>query len=660
MKNEWNELEAAAFEAAPGTLIYAARLLSRDESLGLYGGGNLSAKQAAHNLAGEVEELLFIDHGRQTPSTIQADGFTTLRPLSLAGLVKLKELPATVLVNEIACSRSVAAAPVPPVNALLHAVLPYRVILLTRPDAVLAIANTSAGTQRLRQLYGASLPVAEYAPSGLALAKACRQVLLEGDPLKLDGIFVQYQGLLTFGETARQAYEHLVDRVTRAEQYLENHNAWHVPWSPETGGFQRPVTDKPIRQELAALRQAVSNLAGRPLILSVQDDPELLSLCRRSDLAAITHSGPVVADHAVHTKRLPLIGRDVEAYRAAGEQAIIASGAELPQGYDFGPRIILDPELGLCALGRNARQAALAGRIYRQTMRTARRANALGACQSLPYQALLEAEASASQDSGEPGVTTEALFAGEIALVTGGASGIGKACVESLLARGAAVMNLDINPAVTTQYDRPDTLGMVCDLTDENAILEAFETLAQAFGGLDMLVLNAGIFPAGCRIEALSLEEWQRVMRINLDSNLVLLREAYPLLKHSPRGGRVVVNASKNVLAPGAGAAAYSSSKAAVTQMARVAALEWGKDRIRVNQIHPDAIFDTGIWTEDVLKARAAHYGMTVQQYKTRNVLGVELNSRYVGELVAEMLGPRFEKITGAQIPVDGGSDRVI
>jgi NAD(P)-dependent dehydrogenase (short-subunit alcohol dehydrogenase family) len=149
-------------------------------------------------------------------------------------------------------------------------------------------------------------------------------------------------------------------------------------------------------------------------------------------------------------------------------------------------------------------------------------------------------------------------------------------------------------------------------------------------------------------------------MRINLDSNLVVLREGHTLLKHSPKGGRVLVNASKNVLAPGAGAAAYSSSKAAVTQMARVAALEWGKDRIRVNMIHPDAIFDTGIWTEEVIQARAAHYGMTVQQYKTRNILGVELNSRFVAELVVDMLGPRFEKITGAQIPVDGGSDRVI
>jgi rhamnose utilization protein RhaD (predicted bifunctional aldolase and dehydrogenase)/NAD(P)-dependent dehydrogenase (short-subunit alcohol dehydrogenase family) len=659
MKNEWNGLEAAAYEEKLGELVYVRRLLGKDETLGVYGGANTSAKLTSPNLVSEAEEILFIDNGTQEGNSITRDGFTALRREPLAKLSKLKSLPAAVLENEIACSRTMAASPVPPDDALLHATLPYRYILMTRPDAVLAIANTPTGTQRLQQLYGESLPVVEYAPSGLPLAKACFQVLPDNELDKLSGIFVRYQGLLTFGETAHQAYEGLVDLVTRAERYLEDHGAWHVSVTPGTVDFQ-PVPGKTVRQELATLRKAVSNLAGRPLILSLQVDAESLSFCRRSDLAALTQSGPVIAEHVNITKHLPLIGRDVDAYRVACEQAIIASSAELPRGYDLAPRILLDPELGLFAMGRTASQAALAGRIFRHTIGIILRANALEACQSLPLQALITAESPASQEVGETELSPDIMFMGEIALVTGGASGIGKACVESLLARGAAVVNLDINPSVTTLFNRPDYIGLVCDLTDEGAILSSFESLAKAFGGLDMLVLNAGIFPAGCRIESLTLAEWQRVMRINLDSNLVLLREAHPLLKHSPRGGRVVVNASKNVLAPGAGAAAYSSSKAAVTQLARVAALEWGKDHIRINQVHPDAIFDTGIWTEDVLKARAAHYGMTVQQYKTRNVLGVELNSYYVGELVAEMLGPRFEKITGAQIPVDGGSDRVI
>ncbi|MFZ5821769.1 MAG: SDR family NAD(P)-dependent oxidoreductase [Chloroflexota bacterium] len=251
-------------------------------------------------------------------------------------------------------------------------------------------------------------------------------------------------------------------------------------------------------------------------------------------------------------------------------------------------------------------------------------------------------------------------FNGEIALVTGGASGIGKAIVQSLFERGAAVVNMDVNPAVENLLDSPRYLGVCIDLTDETALDSAFVALVHAFGGLDMLVLNAGIFPPGIRIEALGMDEWRKVMAINLDPNLSVLRRAHPLLKRAPRYGRVVINASKNVLAPGAGAVAYSSSKAAVTQMGRVAALEWAKDGVRVNMIHPDQVFDTGIWTKEVLEARAAHYGMTVEQYKRRNLLGVEINSRYVGEFVANMLGPMFEFVTGAQIPIDGGSDRVI
>lgn len=253
-----------------------------------------------------------------------------------------------------------------------------------------------------------------------------------------------------------------------------------------------------------------------------------------------------------------------------------------------------------------------------------------------------------------------AMFSGEVALVTGGASGIGKAIVTSLHERGAAVINMDISPAVEGLLQGPRYLGIKIDLADETALDSAFKLAMDSFGGLDMLVLNAGIFPPGIRIESLGMEDWRKVMSINLDPNLSMMRRAHPFLKRAPRYGRVVINASKNVLAPGAGAVAYSSSKAAITQMGRVAALEWAKDGVRVNIVHPDQVFDTGIWTQEVLQARAAHYGMSVEQYKRRNLLGVEINSRYVGEFVANMLGPMFEFITGAQIPIDGGSDRVI
>jgi NAD(P)-dependent dehydrogenase (short-subunit alcohol dehydrogenase family) len=251
-------------------------------------------------------------------------------------------------------------------------------------------------------------------------------------------------------------------------------------------------------------------------------------------------------------------------------------------------------------------------------------------------------------------------FAGEAALVTGAASGIGKACVAALLARGAAVVGLDLNPAITTLHQRADFLGIQCDVTNEPAVKEALAAATRAFGGLDMLVLNAGVFPAGTKLSELRTDEWRRVMQVNLDANFILLRECHGLLRLAPRKGRVVIIGSKNVPAPGPGAAAYSASKAAVNQLGRVAALEWGGDGIRVNTLHPDAVFDTASWTDEVLCARAAHYGMTVEEYKRRNVLKTDVMSSDVAELAAEMCGPAFSKTTGAQVPVDGGNERVI
>jgi NAD(P)-dependent dehydrogenase (short-subunit alcohol dehydrogenase family) len=253
------------------------------------------------------------------------------------------------------------------------------------------------------------------------------------------------------------------------------------------------------------------------------------------------------------------------------------------------------------------------------------------------------------------------VFSGEVVLVTGAASGIGKACVQAFLARGAAVVGLDINPDISdTGGQRADFLGLTCDITSAEAVAEALDAGVKAYGGVDMLVVNAGIFPGGRRIDELADEEWRRVQHINVDANLALMRLCHPLLKLAPNGGRVVVIGSKNVPAPGPGAAAYSASKAALTQLARVAALEWGAERIRVNVIHPNAVFDTGLWTDEVLASRAAQYGISVEDYRKNNVLKVPVNSADVAEMAAEMCGPLFAKTTGAQVPVDGGNDRVI
>jgi NAD(P)-dependent dehydrogenase (short-subunit alcohol dehydrogenase family) len=449
----------------------------------------------------------------------------------------------------------------------------------------------------------------------------------------------------------------MITLVGRAEDYLRTQGAWDVQFPSHT------APDAARGLELAALRKELSSVAGFPVVMVRHADSKSLAFAQRQDLPTIAQQGPATPDHVIRTKRVPLLGRDVAAYasnyRSYFEQHE-PMAKERKSMLDAAPRVVLDPHLGMCALGRSAKDAAVVAEIYSHTMDVISRATLLGGYRALPAKDIFDVEywdleQAKLKKGGKP-----AAFAGEIALVTGAASGIGKACVDALLSRGAAVVGLDLNPSITGMYQRPDFLGIACDVGSEDQLRNALQRTANAFGGLDMLVLNAGIFPAGCRVESLASDQWRRVMQINLDANFHLMREAHPYLRLAPRCGRVVIVGSKNVAAPGPGAAAYSASKAALNQLARVAALEWGADGIRVNSVHPNAVFDTGLWTEEVLASRAQHYGLSVDAYKKNNVLGVEVSSRDVAELAVEMCGPLFAKTTGSQVPVDGGNDRVI
>ena len=218
---------------------------------------------------------------------------------------------------------------------------------------------------------------------------------------------------------------------------------------------------------------------------------------------------------------------------------------------------------------------------------------------------------------------------------------------------------LDINPSIADMFNSAGVLGLVCDITDDESIQSTIEAGVAAFGGIDILVSNAGSFPASATIDQLGSDTLKQTMELNFNGHVSFMRICAPFLKVgcSPS---VVLMTSKNVPAPGPGAGAYSAAKAALTQMGRVAALEMGADGIRVNMLHPNAVFDTGIWTDEVLQSRADNYGMTVDEYKRNNVLGTEVTSQDVAGLVLSVCGESFAKTTGAQVPIDGGNERVI
>ena len=327
---------------------------------------------------------------------------------------------------------------------------------------------------------------------------------------------------------------------------------------------------------------------------------------------------------------------------------------------DAAPRVILDKEFGLCAIGKNMTEIKIISDLYEHTMECILRAEKLGGWKALPASDIFDLEYWDLEQAKLKNNVELLEFQGEVVLITGAASGIGKACVDSFLMRGATVVGIDKDISIENISSHSNYLGLVCDITDETAILEMLETSVRHFGGIDMVILNAGIFPSGKKVSKLSSSEWDKVFSVNLHANFSLLREVHPILKLAPNRGRVVVIGSKNVSAPGPGAAAYSASKAALNQLMRVLSMEWASDGIRLNALHPNAVFDTGIWTDEVLESRAKSYGLTIEEYKINNLLGVEIRSEDVSELAAEMCGSLFSKTTAAQLPVDGGNERVI
>ena len=657
MKTLWSDREARAYRTPLALRVYTSRLLGRDRSLVLHGGGNTSVKLTETNILGVPEDVLYVKGSGWDLETIEEPGFAPVRLEYVIRLAHLDRLSDPDMVNELQAQKLRASAPAPSVETLLHAILPFRYVDHTHADAVLAVTNTADGRRRIEDIYGDTAVVIPYVMPGFDLARLCVLEFPRRRSANAIGMILMNHGVFTFADSAQESYERMIALVDRAERYLKERKAWILPSGKPVRGAERLAID------IARLRRDLSAVAGFPMIVTTSQSAAALRFCRSPEAAALAAQGPATPDHSIRTKRIPLVGRDVHKYASDYERYFKthAAKAQAPKTMlDPAPRVILDPQLGLCAAGRSLRDAQIAVELYEHNIEIIRRAAALGNYRALPARDVFDVEYWDLEQAKLKLAGKTAEFGGEIALVTGGASGIGRACVDALLERGAGVVALDINPAVANPTGHPAYFGVQCDVTDAAAVGAALEAAVRRFGGLDMLVLNAGIFPHEAPLAALETDLWRSVMAVNVEANLALLKACHPLLALAPNGGRVVIIGSKNVAAPGPGASAYSASKAALTQIARLAALEWGKDRVRVNVVHPDAVFDTGLWKEEVLQARAARYGLSVEQYKARNVLQTSVRSADVAQLVCAMCGSPFSRTTGAQVPIDGGNERVI
>ncbi|MEC9086000.1 MAG: bifunctional aldolase/short-chain dehydrogenase [Pseudomonadota bacterium] len=659
MKNLWNKSNAAACNSVLDLRVYSSRLLGAEPSLVLHGGGNTSVKAEFTNVFSESVPALYVKGSGWDLRTIKAAGFPPVDLDYLRRLGALADLSDTDMMRQLRLALLDPAGPTPSVEAILHALIPCKYVDHTHADAVVTLSNTPNGTELLQDLFGDEVLILPYTMPGFVLARQVADATLNVDWECLKGIVLLHHGIFTFHEEAEQSYSNMINLVSMAEKRLATRSV-----------SLRPISHRGVLGQeelaLAKLRKAASLLFGAAVLVQWDKSDTAREFAALENADELIQRGPLTPDHSIHTKPFGAVFRGnlssdlaqfAELYRVYFDSHCLSEHQIL----DLVPRFGVWLGKGMIYLAANAKRLQIVRDISTHTLSAIQKAEAFGGWDALPRQDLFAVEYWELEQAKLKSHHLKPEMEGMVALVTGAASGIGLATVESLAARGAAVVALDVAFTHSEGSSELPSAAMCLqvDVTDEAALQDAIYSVVRQFGGIDLLVSNAGSFPRGSLLADIDESSWQKSLDLNLTAHLRLLRCCEPYLSegHEPA---VVFVGSKNVLAPGPGAGAYSVAKSGMTQMMRIAALELGKKGIRCNAVHPNAVYDTAIWTKEVLASRAAHYGVSVEDYKSANVLGKELCSQDVAEVICALLSDRFAKTTGAQVPVDGGNERVI
>jgi rhamnulose-1-phosphate aldolase/alcohol dehydrogenase len=686
MQNRWDDAAArdivaqfAELEEAFALRIYTSRLIGGEPALVLHGGGNTSFKTRALDAFGEQVDVICIKGSGHDLEHIGPAGFPAVR---LAELVRLRELEALddeALAAETNRGRVDPKGPTPSVELLLHAFLPHRFVDHSHSDAILALTNQPDGEARVRGLFGDRIGWVPYAMPGFELAKRASEVW-EKNP-DCEALVLERHGLFTFGEDARQSYERHVAIVDQAEGHiLEQVEGRRILDARPVIAMREPGEVAPILRGALAVATGDPDRPFEPCVIEHRASNEIHHFAAAEMAAPLCEQPPITPDHALRTKgpylfvdRPPYgdeqmlaeqLRADVERYRQAYRQYFERNARPGVEMIDPTPRVVVLPGLGIFANGPSRKEARIAADIAEHTIRTKIWASTIGMYSGITEAELFDMEYWPSEraklDSRVP-----PPMAGRVAVITGGAGAIGEGIARVLLDAGACVTLLDHDEErLSAAHERLDSdacEGLAVDVTDDLAVREGFRFAAEQFGGVDLVVPNAGVAVTGA-LEELDPDEFQRAIDVNLKGVFHTLQEALRVLRAQAIGGDVVLISTKNVTAPGAGFGAYSASKAGAHQLGRIAALEAAPIGVRVNMVNADAVFGSaenpsGLWKSvgpERARARGIDPSELADFYRDRNLLKSPITPEHVGRAVL-FFATRQTPTTGAALPVDGG-----
>ncbi len=669
-ENRWNEAEAARLVAQAGDdpadralaeQVYASRLIGADRDLVLHGGGNTSVKVTRKDVFGNNRRVLHVKGSGHDLATIGAEGMPGLWLDQVRALRGLDALADRDMISALRGAMLDAGGPYPSIESLLHAFLPHDFVNHTHATAMIALADLPDAPAVIAEIFGGRIGVVPFYKPGFKLGRAAADVFDENPAV--EGLILLNHGHFAFGATAREAYDRLIEQTRAVEAWFADHR------KPAPAGVGHP--QRRAEDVLPALRGAVGAISAEhsddrdaPMpIIDLRQGPGIDAFLARGDLADLAGRGIATPDHVIRTKNLPVLLEDdeiaeaVRAYAAAYRSYFDRHAPQAEEDkvmLDPGPNVAWIPGLGIAGIGSDARAAAAAADLAEQNIRAMAMAADAGGYRPVGEADLFDMEYWALEQA-KLGRRRPPAFAGRVVLVTGGAGAIGLATARAFAERGASIFLVDLSPdalEAALASLGPDHAGIAMDITAQGAAEQAVAAATRRFGGLDILVSNAGAAWTG---DMADMDEalLRKSFELNFFAHVAFSRAAVAVMRTQGRGGQLLFNVSKQAVNPGKGFGAYGLPKAATMFLVKQLALELGPEGIRANGINADRI-RSGLLDDDFIAKRSRARGIDEATYMAGNLLRREVEARHVAEAFVHLA--LSERTTAHVMTVDGGN----